>query len=156
MLFHLQILPYYWFSERGRIIAQCTEENTIHRRFVINLNVFVVFFYKPTILDKTFGTLCVSGKENVIEVDPLPSWTVLSVTSQTPFIYFVHVKGLNFVPGGGGILLRACLWVCIEIRYKNTWKRGSVQKPFSQDCSNCGQVLTVTVNSTYDQWSGNC
>ena len=72
MLFHLQILPYYWISERGGIIAQCTEENNIHRRFVINLNVFVVSFYKPTILVKTFGTLCVSGKENVIEVDPLP------------------------------------------------------------------------------------
>ena len=48
MLFHLQILPYYWISERGRIITQCTEENNIPRWFVMNLNVFVVFFYKPS------------------------------------------------------------------------------------------------------------
>ena len=40
MLFHLQILSYYEFSERGRIIEQCTEENNIPRRFVINLYVF--------------------------------------------------------------------------------------------------------------------
>ena len=25
VFFHLQILPYYWFSERGRTIAQCTD-----------------------------------------------------------------------------------------------------------------------------------
>ena len=48
MLFHLQILTCYGISERGRIIAQCTEENNISRRFVMNLNVFVVFFYKPS------------------------------------------------------------------------------------------------------------
>ena len=44
--FHLQILPYYGISERGRIIEQCTEENDIPRRFVMNFNVLVVFFYK--------------------------------------------------------------------------------------------------------------
>ena len=32
--FYLQILPYYEFSERGRIIEQCTEENNIPRRFL--------------------------------------------------------------------------------------------------------------------------
>ena len=29
-----------------------------------------------TILVKTFGTLCVSGEENVIQVDPPSPWTV--------------------------------------------------------------------------------
>ena len=46
--FNLHVLPYYGIFERGRIIEQCTEENNISRRFVINLNVFVVFFYKPS------------------------------------------------------------------------------------------------------------
>ena len=34
-----------------------------------------------TILVKTFGTLCVSGEENVIQVDPPSPWTVLGVTN---------------------------------------------------------------------------
>ena len=36
-----------------------------------------------TILVKTFGTLCVSGEENVIQVHPPPPspWTVLGVTN---------------------------------------------------------------------------
>ena len=55
-----------------------------------------------TILFKTFGTLCVSGEENVIQVDPPPPWTVLDVTSQTLFTYFAYAKNLNFVRGGGG------------------------------------------------------
>ena len=38
-----------------------------------------------TILVKTFGTLCVLGEENVLQVDPPPPWTLLGVTSQTPF-----------------------------------------------------------------------
>ena len=44
-----------------------------------------------TILVKTFGTLCVSGEENVIQVDPPPPpgqcWVL-----QTPFAYLAHVK----------------------------------------------------------------
>ena len=52
---------------------------------------------QATILVKTFGTLCVLGEENVIQVDPPPPWTVLGVTSQTPFTYLVHFKDLNFV-----------------------------------------------------------
>ena len=55
----------------------------------------------PTILVKTFGTLCVLGDENVIQGDPLPPpsppSTVLGVTSQTPFTYLVHFMDLNFV-----------------------------------------------------------
>ena len=34
-----------------------------------------------TILVKTFGTLCVSGEENVIQVDPPSPWTVLDVSN---------------------------------------------------------------------------
>ena len=52
----------------------------------------------PTILVKTFGTLCVLGDENVIQVDPPPpASTVLGVISQTPFTYLVHFMDLNFV-----------------------------------------------------------
>ena len=56
----------------------------------------------PTILVKTFGTLCVLGEENVIHVDPLSPRTVLGVTSQTPFTYLVHFMDLNLFGGGGG------------------------------------------------------
>ena len=56
----------------------------------------------PTILVKTFGTLCVLGEENVIKVDPPhPPRTVLGVTSQTPFTYLVHFMDLNLFWGGG-------------------------------------------------------
>ena len=34
---------------------------------------------------------------NVIQVDPPPPWTVLDITSQTPFTYLVHFKDLNFM-----------------------------------------------------------
>ena len=50
-----------------------------------------------TILVKTFGTLCVSGAEDVFQIDPPPPLTLLGVTSQTPFIYLAHVEDLNFV-----------------------------------------------------------
>ena len=102
MFFHSQILPYYWISERGGIIAQCTEENNIHRRFVINLNVFVVFFYKPTILVKTFGTLRVSGKQNVIEVDPLPpeQYWVLQVKHLLCILHMLRTSNLFKEVGG--------------------------------------------------------
>ena len=53
--------------------------------------------WQTTILVKTFGTLCILGEENVIQVDPPPPWTVLGVTSQTPFTYLVHFMDLNFV-----------------------------------------------------------
>ena len=64
-------------------------------------------------LVKTFATLFVSGEENAIQV--APSCIVLGVTSQTPFTYLAHVKGLNSAQGCGGgggvgkILLRPCL-----------------------------------------------
>ena len=43
-----------------------------------------------TILVKTFGTLCVSGEENVIQVDPPPPGQCWMF--QTPFAYLAHVK----------------------------------------------------------------
>ena len=67
---------------------------------------------QTTILVKTFGTLCVSGEENVIQVDPPHplNTRVLGVTSKTLFTYFAYGKDLNFVWGGGGkILFRPCL-----------------------------------------------
>ena len=56
----------------------------------------------PTILFKTFWTLCFPVEENVIQVDPPPPRTVLDVTSQTLFTYFAFAKDLNFVQGGMG------------------------------------------------------
>ena len=62
-----------------------------------------------------FGTLCVSGGENVIQLEPPspppPPPTVLGVISQLPsFTYLVYFKNLNFVWGRRGrwgkILLR--------------------------------------------------
>ena len=67
---------------------------------------------QTTILVKTFGTLCVSGEENVIQVDPPPpplDIRVLGVTSQTLFTYFAYGKDLNFVWGGGGVGEKSCL-----------------------------------------------
>ena len=54
-----------------------------------------------TILVKKFGTLCVSGEENVIQVDPSPPgqcWVL-----QTPFAHLAQVKDLKFVREGGGV-----------------------------------------------------
>ena len=69
-----------------------------------------------TILVKTFGTLCVLGVENVIQVDPLPPEQCWVLQVKTPFTYLANIKDLNFVQGKGGggkILLRPCLRVCI-------------------------------------------
>ena len=58
---------------------------------------------RPTILVKTFGTLCFrAGKCNSsTPPPPPPSWAVLGVTSQTLFTYFAYATDLNFVQGGG-------------------------------------------------------
>ena len=69
---------------------------------------------QTTILVKTFGTLCVSGEENVIQVDPPPlnlNFRVLGVTSQTLFTYFAYGKDLNFV---WGVEEKSCLGHCHE------------------------------------------
>ena len=43
--FHIQIIPHFGISERGRIIEQCTEENNFPIAYVINLDVFTVNFF---------------------------------------------------------------------------------------------------------------
>ena len=69
-----------------------------------------------TILLKTFGTLCVSGEENVIQVDPRPPeqcW-VLQLKHLLHILYTLRTSTLFWGGGvGGKILLRPCLCVCI-------------------------------------------
>ena len=43
--FHIQIIPHFGISERGRTIEQCTEENNFPIAYVINLDVFTVNFF---------------------------------------------------------------------------------------------------------------
>ena len=73
-----------------------------------------------------WDTLC---NENVIVVDPLHSWTVLGVTSQTPFIYFAHVKDLNFVQVGvGGKSCYGRVYECVSKFDTKTCEKGEVSK----------------------------
>lgn len=58
------------------------------------------------------GTLGLSCKENVIQVNPSPR-TVLGVTSQTPFTYLAQAIDLNFVQGGGGETLLGPVYECV-------------------------------------------
>ena len=70
----------------------------------------------PTILVKTFGTLRVLGEENVIQVDSLPPeqcW-VLQVKHLLHILYTLQtLRTSTLFSGGGGILLRPYLRVCI-------------------------------------------
>ena len=58
------------------------------------------------------GTIGLSCKENVIQVNPSPR-TVLGVTSQTPFTYLAQAIDLNFVQGGGGETLLGPVYECV-------------------------------------------
>ena len=58
------------------------------------------------------GTLGLSCKENVIQVNPSPR-TVLGVTSQTPFTYLAQAIDLNFVQGRGGETLLGPVYECV-------------------------------------------
>ena len=62
-------VPYFSFKQRD------TGEIRYFSSFVISINLYHVKCgdgRQPTILVKTFRTLCVLGEENVIQVDPLP------------------------------------------------------------------------------------
>ena len=93
-----------------------------------------------TILVKTFGTLCVLGEENVIQVDPPTPWTVLGVTSQTTFTYLANVKDIQFVHGEG---VGEKLQVSCEFHTK-TREKGEVY-----------QNLLVRIVDTYKNGDGN-
>lgn len=65
---------------------------------------------------KPFRKLCVSGEENAIQVDPLAHWTVMGVTSQTPFTLSCTREGSQLCSRGRGgekNLFKAGLGVCI-------------------------------------------
>ena len=68
---------------------------------------------KATILVKTFGTLCVLGEENVIQVDPLPPpLNSVGCYKSNTFYISCTLYGPQLCLGGEGwgkILLRPCL-----------------------------------------------
>ena len=88
-------------SQGGKQVIKFASAGNRGSLFLIGRGASEIYFNDsealPTILVKTFGTLCVLGDENVIQVDPPPPSTVLGVTSQTPFTYLVHFMDLNFV-----------------------------------------------------------
>ena len=79
-------------------------DNQIHLAVLSNIS---------TILVKTLVTICVSGEENVIQVDPpFP----LGITSQTLCAYFAYVKDLHFVQGGWGKNLGKAMFMSVYRR----------------------------------------
>ena len=90
-----------------------------------------------TILVKTFGTLCVLGEENVLQVDPPPPWTVLGVKSQTPFnLHILYTLWTSTLfRGGWGKNLVEAVFMSVYRRVavnsmQNQLKMGRCPKPF--------------------------
>ena len=98
---------------------------------------------QTTIVVKTFGTLCVSGKESAIQVAPLSPWKVLGVTSRTPFTYLANVKDLNFVQGGGGNLVKA-VFMSVHCRLA----ANSIQKNVKRGEVSQHLLTTIVARST--------
>ena len=64
----------------------------------------------PTILVKTFGTLCVLGDENVIQVDPSPPLNSVGCYKSNTFYISCTLYGPQPCLGGWGKnLVKACL-----------------------------------------------
>ena len=99
-------------------------DNQIHLAVLSNIS---------TILVKTLVTICVSGEENVIQVDP-PS--PLGITSQTLCAYFAYVNDLPFVQGGWGKNLGKAMFMSVYRRLavnsikKKHMKKGMCPKTF--------------------------
>ena len=67
-------------------------------------------FRPATILVRTFGTFCISCKENAIQVNPrLPLESVGCYRSNTLYIPCTRYGPQLYSGGGGEILLRPCL-----------------------------------------------
>ena len=95
----------------------------------------------PTILVKTFGTLCVLGDENVIQVDhptPPPLNSVGCYKSNTFYISFT-LYGPQLCLGGWGKNLVKAVFMSVYRKLaassiQNQVKKGRCPKPFGQDC----------------------
>ena len=97
----------------------------------------------PTILVKTFGTLCVLGDENVIQGDPLPPpspppqqcW-VLQVKHLLHILYTLWTSTL-FRRVGKNLVKAVFMSVYRKLAansIQNQVKKGRCPKPFGQDC----------------------
>ena len=61
-----------------------------------------------TILVTTFGTLCVLGEENVIQVDPPPPLNSVACYKSNTFYISYKLYGPQLCLGGGGVGEKSC------------------------------------------------
>ena len=59
-------------------------------RYVLLIRTETRFRFITTILVKTSGTLCLSSKQNAIQVNPPPPWTVLMERVKHP-LHILHM-----------------------------------------------------------------
>ena len=94
----------------------------------------------PTILVKTFGTLCVLGDENVIQVDPPPPLNSVGCYKSNTFYISCTLYGPQLCLGGWGKNLVKAVFMsvyrkCVAANsIQNQVKKGRCPKPFGQDC----------------------
>ena len=98
--------------------------------------------HEPTILIKTFGTLCVLGDENVIQVDPPPPLNSVGCYKSNTFYISCTLYGPQLCLGVGEwgenpvkAMLMSVYRRLAAISIQNQVKKGDVPKPFGQDCS---------------------
>ena len=93
----------------------------------------------PTILVKTFGTLCVLGDENVIQVDPPPPLNSVGCYKSNTFYISCTLYGPQLCLGGWGKNLVKAVFMSVYRKLaansiQNQVNKGRCPKPFDQDC----------------------
>ena len=93
----------------------------------------------PTILVKTFGTLCVLGDENVIQVDPPPPLNSVGCYKSNTFYISCTLYGPQLCLGGWGKNLVKAVFMSVYRKLaansiQNQVKKWRCPKPFGQDC----------------------
>ena len=93
----------------------------------------------PTILVKTFGTLCVLGDENVIQVDPPPPLNSVGCYKSNTFYISCTLYGPQLCLGGWGKNLVKAVFMSVYRKLaansiQNQVTKGRCPKPFGQDC----------------------
>ena len=93
----------------------------------------------PTILVKTFGTLCVLGDENVIQVDPPAPLNSVGCYKSNTFYISCTLYGPQLCLGGWGKNLVKAVFMSVYRKLaansiQNQVKKERCPKPFGQDC----------------------
>ena len=130
-------------SQGGKQVIKFASAGNRGSLFLIGRGASEIYFNDsealPTILVKTFGTLCVLGDENVIQVDPPPPLNSVGCYKSNTFYISCTLYGPQLCLGGWGKNLVKAVFMSVYRKLaansiQNQVKKGRCPKPFGQDC----------------------